>query len=372
MIARTAKPDAHTICPMKSIDQIKNLLAGRPVLVTGADGFVGSALVPTLIDFGARVHVLVRATSSGALHNIGDRKNELQVHRGDLTDRTAVARTLHALPKDGEKPIIFHLGAQAHVGESWGRPFETVYTNVVGTLNLLQCIVDLGIEIYSLDVAGSSEEYGNVIEEVRSHYRFDEGGGLILDERSPLNPQSPYATAKVAADFLTRDFHKAYGVPAVVSRMFNNYGPRQNPRFVTATIITQALSRDEVRLGYLASKRDFCFVRDGAMGHIHAALFGKPGEVYVFGYGRSISISDWFEMIMRIGRDKGLWGAKRLHIESARGRLGNSEVEELRVDYSRLHSTSGWEPQYTWEAGLEETIRWYAEHRDRWISRVDW
>src|ERR1051325_11634501 len=87
-------------------------------------------------------------------------------------------------------------------------------------------------------------------------------------------------------------FFYAYGVPAIVSRMFNNYGPRQNPRFVTATIITQALSRDEVRLGYLASKRDFCFVKDGAMGHIHAALFGKPGQVYVFGQGRSISIAD--------------------------------------------------------------------------------
>ena len=356
-----------------SSDQIRKLLAGRPVLVTGADGFVGSTLVETLLQFGALVHVLVRATSSGALHNIGDKRHQITVHRGDLTDTIAVARAVRALQAAGEKPIIFHLGAQAHVGESWGRPYETVHTNVIGTLNLLQCIVELKVDLFSLDVAGSSEEYGNVMDDVRGHYRFDDNGGLILDERSPLNPQSPYATAKVAADFLARDFYAAYGVPAIVSRMFNNYGPRQNPRFVTATIITQALSRDEVRLGYLASKRDFCFVKDGAMGHIHAALFGKPGQVYVFGQGRSISIADWFEMIIRIGRDKGYWGAKRLHVDEAgRGRLGKSEVEELRVDFAKLHATSGWEPEHSWEAGLEQTIRWYADNRERWISRVDW
>ena len=357
---------------MKS-DQVRNLLSGRPVLVTGADGFVGSALVDILLEFGARVHVFVRATSSGALHNIGDKRQQLTVHRGDLADRIAVAKAVLALQKEGGRGLIFHLGAQAHVGESWGRPFETVYTNVLGTLNLLQCVTDLGVDLHSIEVAGSSEEYGNVIEDVRHYYRFDDNGGLILDERSPINPQSPYAAAKVAADFLARDFHGAYGVPAVVTRMFNNYGPRQNPRFVTATIITQALCRDEVQLGYVASKRDFCFVKDGAMGHIHAALFGKPGDLYVFGSGRSVSIMDWYEMIVRIGREKGFWGAKSLCAETAgRSRQGSSEVEELRVDYRKLHELSGWEPQYNWEQGIEETIRWYAGHRERWMARVDW
>src|SRR5512133_3501251 len=112
-----------------SSDQIRKLLAGRPVLVTGADGFVGSTLVETLLQFGARVHVLVRATSSGALHNIGDKRHQITVHRGDLTDTIAVARAVRALQAAGEKPVIFHLGAQAHVGESWGRPYETVHTN---------------------------------------------------------------------------------------------------------------------------------------------------------------------------------------------------------------------------------------------------
>ena len=148
-----------------------------------------------------------------------------------------------------DKPYVFHLGAQAHVGESWHRPYETVMANTVGTLNLLQSIVDHGVELEKFDTAGTSEEYGNVRESVAHHHDFDELGGLILHERSPINPKSIYATAKVAADFLTMNYHDAYGVPGVVTRMFNNYGPRQNPRYVTGTIITQALDAPEIELG---------------------------------------------------------------------------------------------------------------------------
>ena len=132
------------------------------------------------------------------------------------------------------------------MGESWHRPYETVMANTVGTLNLLQSIVDYGLEVEKFDTAGTSEEYGNVRESVSHHHDFDELGGLILHERSPINPKSIYATAKVAADFLTMNYFDALGVPGVVTRMFNNYGPRQNPRYVTGTIITQALvSRDD-------------------------------------------------------------------------------------------------------------------------------
>lgn len=353
--------------------QIEQILQGRPVLVTGANGFVGSHLTEKLLEFGAHVHVFVRATSSGILQNIAHLRQRIVLHRGDLTDKQAVSVALRALKSDGGQPIIFHLGAQSHVGESWNRPYETLATNVLGTINLLQSIVDLDLDVYSVDTAGSSEEYGNIREEVRDHYRFEEDGGLILDETSPVNPQSVYATSKVAEDFLTRNFYKAYGVPGVVTRMFNNYGPRQNPRFVTGTIITQALSRDVVQLGYVLSKRDFCFVRDGVMGHIHVALFGEPGDVYVYGYGQNVSILEWYNMIIRIGQEEGYWGEKTLQADTeGRGRLGKSEVEELRVDYSKLNRLTGWRPQYTWEEGLRETIKWYAENRDKWIGRVDW
>ena len=352
---------------------IRNLLDGRPVLVTGADGFVGSHLTEKLVQLGARVHVMVRATSSGMLHNISQLRTKIVVHRGDLTDKQAVTVALRALKSDGGAPVIFHLGAQAHVGESWNRPYETLATNVLGTINLLQSVVDLDINVYKIDTAGSSEEFGNVLQDVRHHYRFDTNGGLILDEQSPINPQSVYATAKVASDFLTRNYYHAYGVPTVVTRMFNNYGPRQNPRFITGTIITQALSRDSIQLGYVLSKRDFCFVKDGVMGHIHVALYGDPGEMYVYGYGQTISMLDWYHMIIRIGQEDGCWGPKVLHADTdGRGRLGNSEVEQLRVDYSRLHGQTGWQPQYSWEEGIRETIRWYVENRSAWIGRVDW
>jgi dTDP-glucose 4,6-dehydratase len=354
-------------------NKIKELLDGRPVLVTGADGFVGSHLTEKLLEYGAHVHVFVRATSSGMLHNLGAIQRKIQIHRGDLTDKQAIAVALQDLKTDGNRPIIFHLGAQAHVGESWNRPYETFATNALGTLHLLQTIVDVDLDIYRLDTAGSSEEYGNVRKDVLDLYRFDESGGLILDERSPINPQSVYATSKVAADFLTRDFASAYGLPTIVTRMFNNYGPRQNPRFITGTIITQALSRDFVQLGYVLSKRDFCFVKDGARGHIYATLFGEPGNVYVYGHGSHISMLDWYKLIVRIGQEEGLWGELNLHADTeGRGRLGKSEVEELRVDYARLNQLTGWEPAYSWEDGLRETIQWYNKNRERWITRVDW
>lgn len=362
-----------TIDPAVTEQQVKELLRGRTVLVTGADGFVGSHLTEYLLEHGANVHVFVRAASSGLLSNLAPHIRRVTIHRGDLTDKQAVIKALGAVKSFGDKAVIFHLGAQAHVGESWGRPYETFAANSLGTLNLLQSIVDLEMDIYKFDTAGSSEEYGNVQPEVRENYRFSVDGGLILDERSPINPQSVYATSKVAADFLTRNFYAAYGVPALVTRMFNNYGPRQNPRFITGTIISQAMSRDVIELGYLGAKRDFCFVKDGARGHVHAALFGKPGEVYVYGYGQHCSMLDWYNTIIAIGQAEGLWGPKTLKSETeGRARLGKSEVEELRVDYAKLNQLTGWTPQWSWQQGLTETVRWFAANRDRWQTRVDW
>src|SRR6478672_7350792 len=217
---------------------------GRTVLVTGADGFMGSHLTDALVALGANVHAFVRATSSGALNNIGHLRRRLKVHFADLTDKTSIDYLMRELKDAPDRPYLFHLGAQAHVGESWHRPYETVMANTVGTLNLLQSVVDYGVELEKFDTAGTSEEYGNPRESVQHHHDYDEAGSLILHERSPINPKSIYATSKVAADFLTMNFFDAYGVPAVVTRMFNNYGPRQNPRYVTGTIITQALERE--------------------------------------------------------------------------------------------------------------------------------
>jgi dTDP-glucose 4,6-dehydratase len=297
---------------------------GRTVLVTGADGFMGSHLTDALVELGATVHAFVRATSSGALNNIGHLRDRLKVHFADLTDRTSIdylVRELKASASD--RPYIFHLGAQAHVGESWHRPYETVAANVLGTLNLLQAVVD--------------------------------------------------ATAKVAADFLTMNYHDAFGVPGVVTRMFNNYGPRQNPRYVTGTIITQALTRETIELGALDPLRDFCFCADGVRGHLTVAAQGTPGDVYVYGQGENISMRDWVDLILRVGEAEGFWPGDREVVSAAsRHRPGSSEVMALRVGHEKLTAETGWQPRVSWEEGVLQTIRWYSDNRERWIGRVDW
>ncbi|HXF97024.1 MAG TPA: GDP-mannose 4,6-dehydratase [Gaiellaceae bacterium] len=354
-------------------DELGDAYEGRTVLVTGADGFMGSHLTDALVELGANVHAFVRANSSGALNNIAHLRDRIKVHFADLTDRTSVDYLIRELRSAPDRPYVFHLGAQAHVGESWHRPYETVAANVLGTLNLLQAIVDWGLEVEKFDTAGTSEEYGNVREAVSEHHSFDADGGLVLHERSPINPKSIYATSKVAADFLTMNYFDAFGVPGVVTRMFNNYGPRQNPRYVTGTIITQALARETVELGNLEPLRDFCYCTDGVRGHLTVAAKGTAGDVYVYGQGKNISMRDWAELILRLGEEHGFWpGDREIVSTPARYRPGASDVLALRVGHEKLTAETGWMPKVSWEEGIVETIRWYAENRERWIGRVDW
>ena len=169
------------------------------------------------------------------------------------------------------------------------------------------------------------------------------------------------------------NYHDAFGIPGVVTRMFNNYGPRQNPRFVTGTIITQALVRDAIELGQLEPMRDFCFCSDGVRGHLTVAAHGIPGDVYVYGQGENISMRDWADLILRVGEEEGHWPAGReLVTTPARYRPGASEVIALRVGYEKLERETGWQPRVSWEEGVARTIAWYAENRDRWTGRVDW
>jgi dTDP-glucose 4,6-dehydratase len=348
------------------------IYGGRTCLVTGADGFMGSHLTEALVALDAEVHAFVRATSSGALNNIGPLRRRLHVHFADLTDRTSIDYLVRDLGKAPDRPYVFHLGAQAHVGESWHRPYETIMANTVGTLNLLQSVVDHGLELEKFDTAGTSEEYGNVREAVAHQHDFDADGGLILHERSPLNPKSVYATSKVAADFLTMNYHDAFGLPGVVTRMFNNYGPRQNPRYVTGTIITQALERERVELGQLEPMRDFCYCTDGVRGHLAVAAHGVPGDVYAYGQGKNISMADWAALVLQVGDEEGYWSGREVVSVPERFRPGASDVMALRVGYEKLERETGWEPTMSWEEGISRTIAWYARNRERWLGRVDW
>jgi dTDP-glucose 4,6-dehydratase len=350
---------------------IESQLQDRAVFITGADGFVGSHLVDSLVQCGANIHVFVRATSSGELNNIRHHDDEVTIHRGDLRDKHSVREALSVI-KGHSDALIFHLAAQAHVGESWDRPYETVDTNINGTLNLLQSVVDLDLDIAKFDTAGTSEEYGNVKKEMQDKHEFEDDGRVLLSERSPVNPTSVYATSKLAADFLTMNYNDAYDLPTVTTRMFNNYGPRQNPRYITGTIITQALKRDIVELGNLTPKRDMCYVEDGVRGHLHVALEGTPGEQYVYGYGENVSMQEWADTILEVGTEHGYWENAEIVQDEDRFRPGDSDVEELLVGYEKLHEETGWEPEVSWREGIRRTIDWYANNKQSWYGRVDW
>src|SRR3989442_5439629 len=140
------------------------------------------------------------------LHNTGHVQKKATIHRADLTDKQAILQTLKILKSFGDQAVIFHLGAQAHVGECWNRPYETLSANVLGVMNLLQSIVDLDMDVYKVDTAGSSEEYGNIREEGRDQYRFDDNGGLMPGEREPPEPPMAHCRPHVTAPFLTLNY----------------------------------------------------------------------------------------------------------------------------------------------------------------------
>ncbi len=137
------------------------------------------------------------------------------------------------------------------------------------------------------------------------------------------------------------NYHDAYGIPGIVTRMFNNYGPRQNPRYVTGTIITQALEREVIELGALEPLRDFCFCTDGVRGHLTVAAKGIPGDVYVYGQGENISMQDWADLILKTGQEMGLWGERRIETTPLRFRPGASDVMALRVGHEKLTAETG-------------------------------
>lgn len=345
-------------------------LKDRDVLVTGAKGFVGSHLVDKLVNEEANVTAFVRASTTGYYRNLEQSRDEINIIRGDLQDPTSVGEAISKL-SGGFKPTIFHLGAQSHVGQSWQRPRETIRTNVIGTLNILEEVRRQEIDIDKINIAGTSEEYGNIDKSRISHYKKSEDAWM-LNEKSPLNPESIYGTSKIAADCLASNYSDAYNIPALTTRMFNNFGPRQGPNFITGTIITQALSRDFIEVGNLQPKRDMMYIDDGVRGHIEATLEGSSGERYNFGSGESVSIENWVKKVLKIGREEGYWDKREVVQKDERFRPGDSEVQELKADYSKLNNLSGWSPETSKRVGIERTIKWYKQNEDKWQDLCDW
>jgi NAD dependent epimerase/dehydratase len=312
----------------------------RQVLVTGADGFIGSHLVERLCAEGARVRAFCFYNSNGSLGWL-DRADAavssgLDVRLGDIRDGRFVEEACRGIE------VVFHLAALVAIPYSYATPEGFVDTNVRGTLNVLEGTRKAGCT--RVVHTSTSEVYGTPAE-------------LPIRESHPLHGQSPYSASKIAADKLAEAFHCSFGSPVVVLRPFNTYGPRQSTRAVLPTMLVQLLKgRREVLLGSLAPRRDLTFVADTVKGFLLAGeAKGIEGDVIHLGTGRAVSIGQLFEMACQV------LGVKAVAVcEEQRVRPQASEVMALLSDPSFARERLGWSAETSLEQGIERTAQWIA------------
>jgi dTDP-glucose 4,6-dehydratase len=312
-------------------------MQGESVLVTGAGGFIGSHLCEALVQRGAHVVALCRYTSRRHIGNLAsvaaDVREVLEIEFADLRDRDAIGRLVRG------RDAVYNLAASISVPYSFVHPREVVMTNIEGTLNVLAAAVET--EVPAVVQMSSSEVYGT------AQY-------TPIDERHPLDAQSPYAASKVGADKLAESFHLSFGLPVVVARPFNTFGPRQSLRAVIPTVVSQALASDELRLGALSPRRDFVYVSDTVDGLIRLANApAAAGGTYNIATGEDASVADVVELVGDLlGRE--------LHVESEAERLRpeNSEVQQLLGDATRIRELTGWRPETSLRDALALVIDW--------------
>lgn len=317
------------------------VLKDRPVLVTGAGGFIASHLIETLVSQGARVRAFVRYNSRGDPGLLSSLPPEIlsqvELVAGDLRDLPAVQQAMRGVTH------VFHLGALIAIPYSYLHPAEVVATNVIGTLNVLLAAREN--QVARVVHTSTSEVYGTAQR-------------VPMDESHPLQGQSPYSASKIGADKLAESFYCAYNLPVVTVRPFNTFGPRQSARAVIPTIIAQALTQDLIRLGNLDARRDLTFVSDTVAGFLLAAQIpGIEGQTFNLGAGMEIAIGDLARQIIALVN-------KPVEIaqDSARLRPEKSEVQRLLSDNRRAQQCLGWKPQVEIGEGLRITVNWIAEH----------
>jgi len=320
---------------------MKNLWKDRPVLVTGAGGFIGSHLTERLLDLGAKVRVFVRYNSRGdwgLLSQLPPEKLEkVEVVAGDLRDLPAVSAAVK------ETDCIFHLGALIAIPYSYIHPVEVIETNVLGTMNILLAAREAGVG--RIVHTSTSEVYGTALR-------------IPIDESHPLQGQSPYSASKISADKIAESFYRSYELPVVTLRPFNTYGPRQSARAVIPAIISQALTGDVIRLGNLDARRDLTYVSDTVDGFIKVGeASGVIGETINLGTGKDVSIGDLAETILNI-----LGKPIEIQVDPARLRPEKSEVMQLLSNNNLAKSMLGWSPKVSLKEGLQKTIEWIARH----------
>ncbi len=318
-------------------------LAGKKVLVTGADGFIGSHLCEHLLAHGADVKAFVYYNSFnswGWLDESSEQvKRSLDVFAGDIRDPHGVRTAMQGCD------VVMHLAALIAIPYSYHSPDTYVDTNVKGTLNVVQAARELGVE--RVVHTSTSEVYGTA--------KF-----VPITEQHPLQGQSPYSASKIGADQMATSFYLSFKTPVATIRPFNTYGPRQSARAVIPTIITQiATGARELKLGALTPTRDFNFVRDTVRGFVAVAECDAAlGEVVNVGSNFEISIGDTARLIAE------LMGAEvTFASDEQRLRPAGSEVERLWADNSRARELAGWTPEYAGveglRRGLAETVEWF-------------
>jgi dTDP-glucose 4,6-dehydratase len=324
-------------------------LNGRAVLVTGAGGFIGSHLVEALVREGARVRALVRYNSRNHWGHLEGLEPALRaavdVRSGDLRDPFLTDRVV-----DGVE-TIFHLGALIPIPYSYVAPAEYVDTNVRGTLHVLEAARRHGVR--RVVHTSTSETYGT------AQY-------TPIDERHPLQGQSPYSASKIGADKLAESYWLSFDTPVVTVRPFNTYGPRQSARAFLPTVITQALTDDVVRVGSLEPVRDMNHVDDTVAGFVAAATAsGVEGLTINLGSGRGVSMKALLEIaIAATGR------RPRIEVEAERVRPERSEVMALIADASLARERLGWVSHVDLEEGVRRTVEWIARHLADYKPRV--
>ncbi|GAB3203693.1 NAD dependent epimerase/dehydratase [Pontibacter aydingkolensis] len=314
-------------------------LKNKRVLVTGADGFIGSHLVESLLEEGCKVKAFVYYNSFnswGWLDSLSKEKlSQIEIFAGDIRDPNGVRTAM----KDID--VVFHLAALIAIPFSYHSPDSYIDTNVKGTLNVVQAAKDLGIE--RVLVTSTSEVYGT------AQY-------IPIDEKHPRQPQSPYSASKIGADCIAESFYRSFNLPLTIVRPFNTYGPRQSARAVIPTIITQLLQgKTEIKLGDLTPTRDLLFVKDTAKGFIEIAKSNKLiGEDCNIATESEITVGDLAQsLIDQINPDA------RIIQDDIRLRPEKSEVYRLYGANSKIKDLTNWEMKSSLEEGLAETIAWF-------------
>lgn len=312
------------------------------ILITGADGFIGSHLTEMLVREGYEVRALAQYNSFnswGWLENI-DCQGEVEIVTGDIRDPHYCKHITKGID------IVFHLAALIAIPYSYIAPDSYVDTNVKGTLNICQAAIEN--KVSRIIHTSTSEVYGTATY-------------VPIDEKHPLQAQSPYSASKIAADAIAMSFYNAFGLPLIIARPFNTYGPRQSARAIIPTIISQIASgKTRIELGDVTPTRDFNYVADTCRGFLELSRCEQAvGEIVNIGSNAEISMGDTFNLIRDLMKSNVEWV-----VNEQRLRPEQSEVNRLWCDNAKIHSLTGYSSQYTLVQGLQKTIEWFTKEEN--------